>query len=170
MTVIRGKGQAENGSLIDLGGESDDPFMFFHDAGGNGQAEAGAGVFGRKERVEDSLGDFRGNAPSRVADFENDGRDSGGRLLAGIQGASVEGNRSILPDAIGGVLDEVDQDLLDLLSVRGDGQSRFSLGAQRDAARGEFHLEQLADVRQETFDRDLSDFRIGRPGELEEIA
>ena len=98
--------------------------VLFDNSRGDGKAQASARVLGGEEGIEQALLHFRRDAFAGVGDFEDDHvGDTIGEALVIEPGA--QGDLAVLADAVSGVLDEIDQHLLDLLRVdldgRGDG-------------------------------------------------
>lgn len=118
--------------------------MFIDDASGDGKAEAGPGFLGGKERVKEAGLDFARDPFAGVDDLENDGW--GGFFGGRHEGAAgVEGDGAIMTDAFGGILNEVNEDLFELLGIDADPEGAGGREMELD---GVF----LELSRQETFD------------------
>ena len=104
--------------------------VFFDNARRDGQAQAGAVFFGGEERVEHPLLDLRRNAFAGVGHLQDRPRRAGrsARRLS-IAGATRRVMVPSLADAVGGVLNQVDQHLFDLLRVDADPGRRGDLPA-----------------------------------------
>lgn len=139
----------------------DDPF-------GEGEAEAGAVGFGREEGVEETSLDVLGDAGAVVGDFEDDGV-LGGAVEAGGMGEGTEGDMAVVGDAVGGVLDEVDEGLGELLVVSVDEEVSGAGDGELDLFRGEGGLEEFEDGLEEVGDREGAEVGLGGAGELEEL-
>src|SRR3989442_4810600 len=106
--------------------------MFFNNARRDRQAKPGAGLFGGKERVEETLLNFQGDALAGVNHFQNDYGSGVTRLRSeamarqarqGHQRASrTQCNRAVPANTFSRVLNEVDQHLFDLLRVNSNPQ------------------------------------------------
>src|SRR5438552_8005002 len=105
--------------------------MCLDDAGGDGQAQAGAAFFGGKKRIEKPLFNLRSHPLPRVGDLKDRHR----RVPVSeetVVAPRPQGNKAILADAVRGVLDKVNNDLLDLLWVSFNLQGRRILQLNRD--------------------------------------
>src|SRR4051812_5596278 len=90
--------------------------VLFDNPGGNRKAEASSGFFGCEEWIEKTLFDFGRNSCASVADIENDHIPETVTQPRGVA-ARAQSHGTIAADALGGILNEVDQDLLDLLGI-----------------------------------------------------
>ena len=82
----------------------------FNDAGGNRQAEAGAGFLRAEERVEKALLDFGRDALAVVSHFKDNGCGLA-PVERGACGARAERDRAIAVNGFSGVANKVDQHL-----------------------------------------------------------
>ena len=97
--------------------------MVLNDTRRDGQPQSRAGVLGGKERVEQALFDFGRNAFAGVRDFKDDDvRLAVGKRFPVPPGAQRD--CAVVGDAVGGVLHEIDQHLLDLRGVHPDSHWR----------------------------------------------
>src|SRR5438874_13489173 len=97
--------------------------MFFNNTRRDRQAKSGAGLFGGKEWVEETLLYFQGNTLAGVNHLQND--YGSGVTRQGHQGASrTQCDRAVPPNAFRRVLNEVNQHLFDLLRVNSNPQWR----------------------------------------------
>src|ERR1051326_4996802 len=90
--------------------------VLFNYARRDGQAQAGAAFLGGEEWVKQAFLRARRDAFAGVGDFKNDNLSvARGQALA-VE-SRPQGHDAVVPDGVGGVLHEVDKDLLDLLRV-----------------------------------------------------
>src|ERR1051326_3785313 len=108
--------EAKSSAVIEACLVLENAAVFFDDARGNGQTEAGAAFLGGKERIEEALFRFWGHAFAGVGNFNHDHVTMPFTQNPSVR-ASSQRDRAILADAFGGVLHKVDNDLLDLLRV-----------------------------------------------------
>ena len=119
--------------------------MALHDARGDGQAESRAGVLGGEERIEKSLLHVRRNAFATILYFQDD--DVGCFVVEVFPIPSrPELDHSALANGLGGVADEVDQHLFDLIGIGGDQEGRGLGQDELDVVLGQFRLEKSINI------------------------
>ncbi len=143
------------------------------DAGGEGEAEAGAVGLGREEGVEEPLLDRGFDAGAVVGHFEPDEARSAsaGRGRRREHAKADEARPARRGDGVGGVAHEVEQGLLDLVAI---GEDRRGGGVRLDLeahlALLETRAEERAHPAEERAGIDRGEHGLGRPGEAEEVA
>src|SRR6266540_5112678 len=103
---------AEGGAVANAGVILESAPMLFDDARGDGKTQTRAAFLGGEERVEQALLNNGRNALSGIGHFE-DGNVDLFSAEFGMAGAHAEHDRALLFNGLGGVADQVDQDLLD---------------------------------------------------------
>jgi len=114
LAFVEGEPDAEGGATADLAFKLDATAVGTDDTLNDHQAQAGALLLGGVEGLEDAVDLLLRNAAAGVSHANPDAVGA----LAGLQG-----ERAAFGHGLQGILDEVDEDLLDLRRVdRGDGQ------------------------------------------------
>src|SRR5258707_11209287 len=98
----------KNRAAVYLGLVLKRPAVFLDNARGDGKAQSSAGVLGGEKRVEQSLFDLGSDAFAGVGDLKDHdlGRTIGQPFGVGER---AQGYRATMAYAVGGVLDEIDQ-------------------------------------------------------------
>ena len=154
----RGQQERESGADADPALDADLPPVIAQNAVADAEAEARPlpDVARREERVEHATDVVLGNAMTRIADRELDGRS-----FFDIPRADPEAARRASAHRLFRVQHEVEQRLLELASVGEDaGKVRLVLGVELDAAQaelvhpqGEHAADEIDDVLRRTFGR-----------------
>jgi hypothetical protein len=108
-------------AVINLSLVLDGATVLLDDGRRNAESQAGAGFLGGKERIKEPLLDLGDDAAAIVGNFEDDDVGFFGADPLPIRpGAQL--NHPMLPDGVGCILDQIDEDLLDLGLIHGDAQ------------------------------------------------
>src|SRR4051794_13892597 len=161
---VNGPEDGHRGPLALGAGQVDLAAVVADDAGDDGEAEAGplAPLLGGEERVEDGVQVLEGDPAALVDDLERD-------LGAGPAGAQPEQASGV--GGVAGVEQQVDQHLLQLIGVGGQGgQIRRQLRLEPQAPRLELPLQELAGPAHDALQGHRPPHDRLPPGEVEELA
>src|ERR1041385_7267088 len=131
---------AENAAVIDLSLVEQRAAVLFDDSRGDRKAKARAGFLGRKEWIEEPLLDLGRDSFAGIRDLENDHSIGMVAQAPGVL-ASAQGNHAVGPNAVGGILDEIDQHLLDLGGIDANGGADGAIQLNTDAGFFEIRSE-----------------------------
>ena len=159
---------AKGGAAAELGVAFQRAPVFFDDARGDGQAQAGAFLFGGEEGVEHPLPHLGHDALAGVAHLEDDHRVGAPRGARGAR-ADAQGDRAAGFHALDPVLNQVDEHLLDLVRVHPQPDIGHGLEVEPDGGLLQLGSKQRAHAGEQAVGRDGEEPRFGRARELEEI-
>jgi hypothetical protein len=163
-----GQDDAEGRAAVGLALILEGTPVLFHDARGDRQAKARPPLFGGEKGVEQPLADLGGDALAGVGHFEDDDL---GFVLGERQpiASRPQGDRAIVADALGGILHQIDQDLLDLAQVGPDLTGDRGREIEPDPGLGQLARKKPMDFGERQMGGDEGEFGLVRPGEMEEL-
>lgn len=143
--------------------------MFFNNSRGNGKPQASPCFLRAEEWIEEALLDFGGDTRAGVADIQNDYVASTIAKTARVE-AGAQSYSAVSADALGGVLDEIDEHLLDLLGIDTDRGRNRVFARELNIRFFELRPKKCLDLIEELGGRRIHQMRFGRPGEKQDIS
>ena len=135
---------------------------------GDGQSKAGAIVLRAEEGIKQSFLHFGRDALASVLDFQRHGpRQSSAQLGVAINGAQRD--RALVTDAVGGVLNEIDEHLLELERIGQERGFGHRSGFQLDGLAPELGREEIAHLAERGLSGERGELRLAWPRELEKV-
>src|ERR1051326_376646 len=154
--------------MINLGLVLEDAAVFFDDTRGDGESKAGAGWFGGEERIEEPLFNFGTDAFAGIGDFED---DDVGFAVSQALAIFPRAHRdcAAAADAVRGVLNQIDEHLLNLRGVGIDARLRIIFQHKLNAISRQLGSKQVLDFVKRKANGDGRERRFGGTRELEEV-
>ena len=142
--------------------------MFFDNPRGNRKPEAGARLFGGKKGIEQALFDLRGNTRSGIAHIE-DHNIPGPVAETRCVEARPQSYSAVLAYALGCILDEVDEHLLNLLGIDANLGSYGVFTCKTNVGFRKLRVKKRLNFSQNLARRNGDKLRFRRPGKKEDI-
>ena len=109
---FEGDRDREFGSPFGAVGHGDPPAVVRDDPVGDGESEAGAGLLGGEERVEDGVDDIQGDAAAGVGDLHRHGAIAVEKCGGGLDGQGAAGVHDFVS-----VAEEIYEDVPQVLAI-----------------------------------------------------